>query len=391
VPDNPGQAREVALRLAEPLVHDRIVILTGPAAHSGRMAQFFADAGAHPISVELSPAPSEARARFAAYERALSEPSEATRRAFDIVDPDGAALIYAGSFTGIKQTCGRRVIGARTPAHLAAERKDNQRQLLGLASEIISLEDRLPPLTGPVVVQGIPRLGIAMAASHTYLIPYRIPERLANIARQLQRDCASAVFAKFDAGLPCTFYGLVTANAVSTVGPVRALVYWNRDTWRIHALGVLRPLPMAAELLASVRAAVDAVARRLREQTGYVGAFGVDGVVADHCYIIHEVNNRVCAGFSLLDELAPSAAPLSAIDLVIRECATFSDALDEPLKVLSSVLNADTRWAVRLWAGRNHVLPERTHHPNYTDWANEVCRRAAGPNLIDVTELGALA
>lgn len=100
----------------------------------------------------------------------------------------------------------------------------------------------------------------------------------------------------FTSGLPCTFYGFISADAVIDFGPVEALVYWDPRTWRIHAPGILWPLRPADRLLGPARSAVHAVARTLRNQLGYIGAFGTDGVLTEDGYAIHEINPRVCAG-----------------------------------------------------------------------------------------------
>jgi len=169
VGSEPAQARRTALDLLRPLVHGRTVFLTGSAAGSHRVARFMADAGARAVPVDLGTVPADTRDRFAAYERSLAEPAEALRARLDGEDPGSTALVYAGSFTTATSVCGRRVIGARSRRHLDAERKDRQRELLGLDGEIVSLAEGLDRLNLPAVVQGIPDHGVAMATSHTYL------------------------------------------------------------------------------------------------------------------------------------------------------------------------------------------------------------------------------
>lgn len=139
----PAGARRTVLALIGPLVGARTVILTGSAVRSRRMAQFIAEAGARPVPLDLGRLPTDTRARFAACERQLSDPPSAFQRRLDIEDPDGTALIYAGSFTAVSDVCGRRVIGCRSARHLAAERKDRQLELMGSHGEIIDLSDGL--------------------------------------------------------------------------------------------------------------------------------------------------------------------------------------------------------------------------------------------------------
>lgn len=384
------ETRAAALNLVRPLIQKRTVILTGSAAHSDRMTRFLADAGARTIHIDLGTSfKMDARERFAAYERALAEPTQALRHRLDAEDPDGTALVYAGSFTTAQRLCGRRILGARSPSHFDAERKESQRELLGLGGDIVHLVDGLRHLSLPAVVQGIPDKGLAMATSHTYLVPRSADaRRIERLTAWLSQDCTRAIVKRFDPGIPCTFYGFITNRMVVDFGPVEGLVYWDEDTWRIYALGILRPLRIAKTVLASARLAVYAIGRRLQKQVGYSGAFGTDGVLTDDSYIVHEINPRVCAGFGLLDELLPSAAPLAAIDLVLREIPEASVALTPALTTLSLTLQRDPSPAHRLWEEprENVTAPVELE---MEEWARQIRAVASGGlrPIVDLKEL----
>lgn len=365
------------LELIRPLVQARTVILTGSAARSRRMAQFLAEAGARPVLLDPGRLPTDTRARFAACERQLSDPPSAFRRRLDTEDPGGTALIYAGSFTAVSEVCGRRVVGSRSTGHLAAERKDRQLELTGSGGQIINLSDGLADLRPPVVVQGLPNDGIAMATSHTYLVPSSASNnRKQRLAVKLLTDCTRAVITEFSSGLPCTFYGFISADAVMDLSPVEALVYWDQRTWRVHAPGILWPLQLSDDLLKGARSAVSSVARRLHHQLNYVGAFGTDGVITNDGYVIHEINPRVCAGFSLLDQLVPEAAPLAAFDLALRELQQASTALTAALTDVQSSLRQRTVPAFRLWEAADQPWPPP--EPAARDeWAQRIRMNAA--------------
>ena len=384
---NPGEARRTALDLFIPLGHARTVILTGSAAQGRHIAQFMADAGARTVSLDLGTVPTDTRGRFAAYERLLAYPTETLRSRLDTEDPDCTALVYAGSFTSVKSVCGRRVIGARSASQLNAERKDMQRELFGLGGDIAVLAEGLARVSPPAVVQGVPDEGVAMATSHTYLVPQSADShRLEQLAITLRRDCTRAMVTRFNAGTPCTFYGFVTATAVIDFGPVEALVYWDQHTWRIHAPGILRPLRVADKVLASARFAVQAIARRLCQELHYVGAFGTDGVLTDDGYTVHEINPRVCAGFSLLDRLMPEAAPLAAIDLVMREFPDSSTMLAVPLTSLASVLQQHPTVAFQLWETPTMSSPAPAEELTQAEWVRQI-RTAASGGLQPIREL----
>jgi hypothetical protein len=230
----------------------------------------------------------------------------------------------------------------------------------------------------PCVVQGIPDHGIAMATSHTYLLPRSADSRqVRELTATLKRDCTKAALKGLDHGMPCTFYGFITATTIIDFGPVEALVYWDPRTWRLHATGILRPLLAPEGVLASARFEVHAIAQRLHSQLGYVGAFGVDGVLTDDGYAIHEINPRVCAGFGLLDQLAQQAAPLAAIDLVLRELSNASTALTPLLAAFAMALQRQPTLAYRLWALPSHSVLAPTDASTRLTWAQQIRTIAA--------------
>lgn len=336
--------RRVVIDLLATLVKGRPVIMTGSAANSRGMARFLKEVGSARVSsVSLDGAPRGVRVRFAYYEAALAAPDQAFRGQLDALDPEQAAVVYAGSFTAVPEVAGRPAIGSRAAEHLAAERKDRQGMFTGLAGTVQPVDHGLSRLRRPTVVQGVLADGIAMAASHTYVLPPQAENRdLADLATHLGRDCDQLVARQFDVGTPCTFYGFVTPRWCVDFGPVEALVYWQRISWQVEAPGIVWPLALAPSQVQAAQQAVHETAQRLHEQTGYVGAYGTDGVVRDGRYLIHEINPRVCAGFSLLDKLLSEGPPLAAVDLVLRELGgAAADALQEPLAAAAAGIRHD--------------------------------------------------
>jgi hypothetical protein len=389
--DNAG-LRQLMVSLLRTLVQDRSIILTGSAAQSQRMADLFMHAGARrTMSVPIENPPRETQLRFATYEHALTSPDQGLARQLDFYDPDRQALVYAGSFTAAQSVLGRRVIGGRLPEQAAAERKDLQLAITASPGHIADLTGGLPS-QDTVVVQGIPDESIAMAASHTYLVPARGDERkVRDLAATLLTDCSRAVVCPADIGTPCTFYGFLSSTWTVDFGPVEALVYWHSDSWRIYAPGVVRPLALSEDVLKAAREAVRSTAMRLNAATGYVGAFGTDGVIRDGQYRIHEINPRVCAGFSLLDEIAPVYSPLAGVDLILREYGSsaaetiFPDLLDASVRIAENT----SAW-MRIWEqGRNVQVRPLTGSRNETDWnigVREAARIAGTVYLPDLNE-----
>ncbi len=226
-----GQAsrgvRNAALEMARPLVSGNVVLLTGNAATSRGMKDFFADAGAAAVHrVELPEAEGTLASRLAAAEQLLANPPEAVVRKVAELDHDGRGLVYAGSYTAARSFCGRRVLGSRPQSHFAAERKDVQYQILELATSdrrLLQIDDRAEVhqaiialvALGPAVIQGIPRRILAIGTSHTYLLPEDAsPGRISRLLDSISDDCSDLTVSPLHSGIPCTYYGFLTANNV---------------------------------------------------------------------------------------------------------------------------------------------------------------------------------
>jgi hypothetical protein len=355
------------------LVEGRVVILAGNAAGSAAMASFCADAGACAVHSLALPTDGTGLAhRLAALEDALARPPVAVVDQLDAIDPNRRAVVYAGSFTAARWLAGRRVLGARSRPQFDAERKDVQDRLMGRGATrapltdggLADIESRIANLAsrGPVVVQGVPARLLAMGTSHTYAVPGSASRAAIGrlLASMVEEDCVAVRLVPMDRGIPCTYYGFVASRFAVDFGPFEALVYWDPASWRVRAPGIVRPLLLDARTEAACRSAVQAAMRRLHRQVGYSGAFGTDGVVIDTRYVIHEINPRLCAGFTLLDQMHQPAVPLTAIDLALRERATAAHpvihaALDE----VAAILRTMQRPLLRLWDDEHRSVEAR--------------------------------
>ncbi len=235
-----GQAsravRNAALEMARPLVSGHVVLLTGNAATSQGMEDFFADAGAAAVHrLVLPEAAGPLASRLAAGEQLLADPPAALVRRVDDLDRDGRGLVYAGSYTAVRNFCGRRVLGYRLESHFAAERKDVQYRLLGVATsdrQLLRIENHTDVRQaiieqvahGPAVIQGVPRGLLAIGVSHTYLLPVDASRsRISQMLDRITEDCADIILAPLNTGLPCTYYGFLTSDHVIDFGPSRLL------------------------------------------------------------------------------------------------------------------------------------------------------------------------
>lgn len=404
--DDIDAVRQAVLTMVAPLVQGRVVVLAGSAAGNAKLEGFFATAGAsHVVSMAR---PGEAAAavdeQFAAMDEFLAAPSRSVRHAFDALDPTGTAVVYAGSFTAQASFCDRAVIGARDPRHFWAERKDAQHALVRdeapLLLDLAHPEHAARVLRAEAghvayVLQGAPDDRLAMGSSHTLLAAQADgePPEVAGLLHALARDCRQATAARFDPGTPCTYYGFVTASWAVDFGPFEALVFWNRRTRRVRAPGIIRPMLLGKEQDRAARAAVHTAARRLHARTGYTGAFGIDGVLQPGRYVIHEINPRVCAGFSLLDEMCPDQVPLAAIDLALRTCPQQAGTVVERrLRRLGVSLGKQQRPLVRLWEPCLRPVQERLRAhaatcPDPDGWKGSVRDVLAGSDELPLAAL----
>jgi hypothetical protein len=375
-------------------VRDRTVILAGSVHKNYALHRFFEDAGAARVdSLDLTSESELPLYRLmSCQQEVISNPTSEIRAFFDRVDPDNNAIVYAGSFVAQSQFCGREIIGKREQTQFESERKDRQAHLTRSLSRELDLADLEAAVSivkeearnVPLVVSGIPDRCLAIGASHTYLVAGGVT--ITEMLRRLASECSRAILTPFNFGIPCTFYGYMTRKWVIDFGPFEALVYWDLRSGRIDAPGILRPLLLNQEQEAAARNAVRDIAERLHQDTGYCGAFCTDGVMQDKSYIIHEINPRVCAGFSLLTEMAGSQIPLSLVDLALRSCPTSTEALRVPLQRLADQLQVQEP-AVRLWDARHWALQNRLRSrardiSDVAGWMKEVRQSLAQEWLV---------
>jgi hypothetical protein len=381
---DPSSLRDCLRKWIAPHVRGRPTILTADAAGSALLTRFFEDAGSSAVrSFDLTPELTmPLYRRMSLQQERLAQPLPEARTFLNCVDPAGIGVVYAGSFTAQPHFCGRRILGRRAPEHIEVERKDRQRSLTGSSAILLDLVDiesaaqKLDDLirSGRIVISGIPDDHVALGASHTFMAAQK--SSLQVILATLTAECSRALAAPLDRGVPCTFYGFVCDAWTIHFGPFEALVYWDPASGRIHAPGILWPLLCDdPDVLAAYRA-VETAAEKLHRETGYRGAFCTDGVLQRNRYVAHEINPRVCAGFSLLTEMSASETSLSLVDLALRDFP----ASQRDLRALLLEIRAQVqgyRPVVCLWDSAHRALQDALRAraarcASANEWVNEV-------------------
>jgi hypothetical protein len=175
-----------------------------------------------------------------------------------------------------------------------------------------------------------------------------------------------------------------------TFGPFEALVSVDRESGRLYANGIMGPLLVQSTGARHAEQTVRRIGERLRAVAGYTGAFGVDGVIADSGFVAHEVNPRICAGFSLLNAFGRRRLPLGLVDLALRELRADADELlRDGLSRFAAKVNGPAA-ALRLWSDRHLErqlpAPAADHRQAFAGWQRTVRRVVAGPDRRPLVE-----
>ena len=313
------------------IVFDKTVILYGTPSYSNMMITTFKNAGArNVIGIESKTSPQMDPSQYNYFiNRELKHPSIDLLEKIGKIDSQKCSLIYAGSSIDIQWVDDRKVIGARSTAWSNLEKKVEQTRILrnqeGYKSSFISLDSlsqcafkSLCIKLMPCVISGELANGIEMGSSHTFVINKRTQNGLGGIYQTLKNDCIGIRIASFTDGLPITVYGFCHNKKIYYYQPVVGIVGYNESNGKIVAPGIIAPTKLDVDPAVIYQSVIE-ICNKVVSESNYCGAFGVDGVLIDGKYIIHDYNPRICAGFSLLSKLSQSKIPHNILDLLMKE------------------------------------------------------------------------
>lgn len=323
----------ISRNLAE-FVDNKIVFLSGPAIGSQVIRQYFLDSGASCVlDLPVSGTRTHCISHLIQIQNDyLVAPSEQVCAHLEIIDPKREAKIYAGSCVTAETMDGRQVLGRRLQSWRDIERKRHQCTLTAGQDQYnpcyidfrngLEADDLLEYCVHhqPCVLSGDPKDCIAMGCDFAYVFQQDTPiQRMRTICHILHQRCEGVRVANLTDGIPATYYGFVSNEQYVLYGPVEALVGFHRRERKVFAPGILTPVALSDELRKTAREDMLSVVSRLVNASGYRGAFGVDGCLTRSSFIVHEVNTRMCAGFSLISRSHGDLIPFGIIDMVIRE------------------------------------------------------------------------
>lgn len=97
-------------------------------------------------------------------------------------------------------------------------------------------------------------------------------------------------------GLPCSIHGWVTGSGIATFLPVEILILRHEDDSGFEYAGVATVWDAPEEATKSMRRVAHLVGEHLRSSVGYIGAYGIDGVLTPDGFRPTELNPRMSAG-----------------------------------------------------------------------------------------------
>ena len=309
---------------------------------------------------------------FRQFERAVAHPAPEVAAALDRFDPNGDALVLVAPYDASPAVAGRPAFGARRPEWVALEDKTTDHALFDRAGvarppfEVVPAADaaalaaasaRLDPGAG-TVWSGDAREGFNGGGT---LVRRVTSAGTAAAARALLAPrCDRVRVAPFLDGIPCSIHGLVTTDGIAVFRPVEMVTLRTLDPPGFFYGGAATffdPPPTDRE---AMRDAARRVGTLLRDEVGFGGSYGIDGVLTSHGFLPTELNPRFGGGLGAIARALPDL-PL----LPLHWAAAAGSPVPVPAAEIEEALvtAADARRAGGGWTMVTARLDETTEHP----------------------------
>lgn len=309
------------------------VVISDAAAGATAFAQRVLDAGAEAVMVVAGtdgtgPQPKDVELfvvettgttimdGIRAFADAIINPSRELCAAIASFDPANQATVLTSHLIPAADLCGRPVYGGARPEWKALEDKimiDDVWRRAGVAaapSRIVGSQDVAAVRAavaevstgGGAVVVADNAEGWHGGAEYTrYLGPDRDwSDALAFFAQHSHQVRVMP----FLQGVPCSIHGLVTEQQVLAFRPVEMLVYRRAGSSEFVYAGMGTLWDPQVHVREEMRQVVRDVGSLIRDEVGYRGAFGIDGVVTWDGFRPTEMNPRLTGGLGLQTETA---------------------------------------------------------------------------------------
>lgn len=251
-------------------------------------------------------------------ERALADPPPGLAAALDAFDPDHDALVLVDPPQRSTAVSDRPAFGARRPAWVQLEDKTTNDALFHRAGVIrppaaavvaadhseglLAATARLDQGQGTVWA-GDARDGFNGGAT---LVRW-ITDDATRVAAQtlMAGRCDRIRVAPFMDGIPCSIHGLVTTDGIAVFRPVEMVTLRTADPPGLRYAGAADYWDPAPPDRAAMRNAARRVGALLRDEVGYGGFYGIDGVLTADGFRPTELNPRFGAGLTIIARALP--------------------------------------------------------------------------------------
>jgi hypothetical protein len=251
-----------------------------------------------------------------AFAAAISAPSPKLCAAVDSFDPMRKAKVLSSHLIPTAEVCRRPVYGP-----VRSEWKDLENKLI-----VDELWDRagverapafiVDPTQEAAVHEALAGLasadGVVLVADNTegwhgggeyarYLAPGADPSHMLRFFAEHSRRVRITPFLR---GVPCSIHGLVTTDSVLVFRPVEMLVYRRAGSDEFVYTGMNTVWDPPPSVRDEMRGAARSVGALIRQEVGYLGGFGIDGVYTAHGFLPTELNPRLTPGLGMQAEAA---------------------------------------------------------------------------------------
>jgi hypothetical protein len=241
------------------------------------------------------------------------------REAVDTYDPDGTAWWWVSPVGPNSPVMGRRVLGGRPPDQIALEDKalvdgiladipaPRSPSVLARATyeDLMRATDQV--LDGgrveSVVWAGDASRGVNGGGDYVRWV--RTPEQMSVFAEFFAARCDRVRITPFLEGVPCSIHGIVLTDGVAVFRPVEIVSLREMEAGLFVYAGLgttWEPPPADTD---QMRALARSIGEHLRDRHGYVGAYGIDGVLTSSGFRVTELNTRLSGGMTRLGRAAP--------------------------------------------------------------------------------------
>jgi len=181
--------------------------------------------------------------------------------------------------------------------------------------------------------------------------------------------------APFLDGIPCSIHGIVTTDGIAVFRPMEMVTLREVDPPGFRYGGVASFWDPPAADRAVMRAAARRVGALLRDEVGFAGSYGVDGVLTADGFRPTELNPRMGGGLSVIARAVPEIPlfPLHWVTAAGLPVPVSAADLEETLTAA-----ADAQRGGGTWVFAHKEVGETSRHPVVV--RDGVCRPAGhGP------------